>query len=155
MAVMKGLCRVGLLSSITMLIACGTISAQNTPPSDANKQAEEGKAAEASNTTESLQKATQNPVANLISVPVQNNSDFGIGPYNRTQDVLNISNQMAKAIGLLGVSSEARGQAPECTPRRCQDRGRRVTRRDRTRLYKRCAHNAFLVRPFRHKHHGP
>jgi len=37
-----------------------------------------------------LQKATQNPVANLISVPVQNNSNFNYGPYNRTQDVLNI-----------------------------------------------------------------
>jgi hypothetical protein len=39
---------------------------------------------------ESLQKAVQNPVANLISVPLQNNSAFDLGPYNRTQDVLNI-----------------------------------------------------------------
>jgi len=37
-----------------------------------------------------LQKAVQNPVASLISVPVQNNSNFGIGPYDRTQNVLNI-----------------------------------------------------------------
>ncbi len=37
-----------------------------------------------------LQKATQNPVANLISVPLQNNTNFNIGPYDRTQDVLNI-----------------------------------------------------------------
>jgi hypothetical protein len=37
-----------------------------------------------------LAKATQNPVASLISVPIQNNSNFGVGPYNRTQDVLNI-----------------------------------------------------------------
>lgn len=28
-----------------------------------------------------LQKATQNPVASLISVPIQNNSNFGIGPF--------------------------------------------------------------------------
>jgi hypothetical protein len=40
--------------------------------------------------TEALQKATQNPVASLISVPLQNNSNFGIGPYERTQNVLNI-----------------------------------------------------------------
>jgi hypothetical protein len=33
----------------------------------------------AGNSTKALQKATQNPVANLISVPVQNNSNFGIG----------------------------------------------------------------------------
>jgi hypothetical protein len=39
---------------------------------------------------EELQKATQNPVASLISVPFQNNSNFGIGPYDRIQDVLNI-----------------------------------------------------------------
>jgi hypothetical protein len=44
----------------------------------------------AANSTEDLQKATQNPVANLISVPLQNNSNFGIGPYSRIQNVLNI-----------------------------------------------------------------
>jgi hypothetical protein len=40
--------------------------------------------------TEKLQKDTQNPVASLISVPIQNNANFNIGPANRTQDVLNI-----------------------------------------------------------------
>lgn len=40
--------------------------------------------------TEALQKATQNPVASLISVPIQNNSNFGVSPGYRTQDVLNI-----------------------------------------------------------------
>jgi hypothetical protein len=40
--------------------------------------------------TGDLQKATQNPVASLISVPLQNNSNFDIGPLDRTQDVLNI-----------------------------------------------------------------
>lgn len=40
--------------------------------------------------TEALQKATQNPVASLISVPVQNNSNFGVNPGYRTQDVLNL-----------------------------------------------------------------
>jgi hypothetical protein len=37
-----------------------------------------------------LQKAVQNPVASLIRVPIQNNSNFGIGPFDRTQNVLNI-----------------------------------------------------------------
>lgn len=32
----------------------------------------------------------QNPVADLISVPLQNNTNFGVGSFNRTQDVLNI-----------------------------------------------------------------
>jgi hypothetical protein len=40
--------------------------------------------------TGDLQKATQNPVAGLISVPVQSNANFGIGPFDRNQSVLNI-----------------------------------------------------------------
>jgi opacity protein-like surface antigen len=40
--------------------------------------------------TQSLAKAAQNPIADLISVPFQNNANFGVGPFNRTQDVLNI-----------------------------------------------------------------
>jgi hypothetical protein len=39
---------------------------------------------------DALRKAAQNPVASLISVPVQNNNNTGILPGNRTQDVLNI-----------------------------------------------------------------
>lgn len=37
-----------------------------------------------------LAKAVQNPVASLISVPLQNNTNFDIGPNNRTQNILNI-----------------------------------------------------------------
>jgi hypothetical protein len=37
-----------------------------------------------------LAKAVQNPVANLISVPLQNNINFDVGPENKTQSVLNI-----------------------------------------------------------------
>jgi hypothetical protein len=73
------------------MLACESMAAQQSQPPDANQQAATGRdESPPANTTESLQKATQNPVANLISVPVQNNSDFGIGPYDRTQDVLNI-----------------------------------------------------------------
>jgi len=53
----------------------------------------EGQTAGAQNTsgsTEDLQKSTQNPVFSLISVPLQNNSNFGIGPFDRTQNILNI-----------------------------------------------------------------
>lgn len=39
---------------------------------------------------EDLQKATQNPVASLITVPIQNNSNFNIGSFDRTQNVINI-----------------------------------------------------------------
>jgi hypothetical protein len=47
-------------------------------------------AADDSGGTANLAKATQNPVSSLISVPVQNNDNFGIGPFNRIQNVLNI-----------------------------------------------------------------
>lgn len=39
---------------------------------------------------DALRKAAQNPIASLISVPLQNNANFGIEPGGRTQDVLNI-----------------------------------------------------------------
>jgi hypothetical protein len=39
---------------------------------------------------EELAKKTQNPVADLISVPFQNNTNFGLGPHDRVQNVLNI-----------------------------------------------------------------
>ena len=39
---------------------------------------------------EELVKAAQNPIANMMSIPFQNNTSFNIGPYDRTQNVLNI-----------------------------------------------------------------
>jgi hypothetical protein len=39
---------------------------------------------------EALAKAAQNPVAKLISVPFQNNFNFGVGPNNAMQYVLNV-----------------------------------------------------------------
>lgn len=40
--------------------------------------------------TEALAKKAQNPIANLISVPVQTNTNFNVGPLNGTQEVINI-----------------------------------------------------------------
>ena len=37
-----------------------------------------------------LAKAAQNPVGDLISLPIQNNTSFGMGPHDRTQNVMNI-----------------------------------------------------------------
>jgi opacity protein-like surface antigen len=39
---------------------------------------------------EDLQKKSQNPIADLVSVPFQSNTNFNTGPFNRTQEVLNI-----------------------------------------------------------------
>jgi hypothetical protein len=42
------------------------------------------------NETDELARAVQNPVASLISVPFQNNTNFNFGPREKTQNVLNI-----------------------------------------------------------------
>lgn len=39
---------------------------------------------------EELAKAAQNPIANMISLPLQNNINTGIGPDDETQNILNI-----------------------------------------------------------------
>jgi len=44
----------------------------------------------ASESEEELAKKTQNPIAALISVPLQNNWDYGIGPADATKYTLNI-----------------------------------------------------------------
>jgi hypothetical protein len=48
--------------------------------------AEQAKPAEG----EGLAKAAQNPIASLSSVPLQNNTACGIGPFDRNENVLNI-----------------------------------------------------------------
>ena len=67
------------------------LMAQEKSPVDATgtEVATEETPAAAANADE-LRKAAQNPVASLISVPVQNNNNMGINPGYRTQDVLNI-----------------------------------------------------------------
>lgn len=37
-----------------------------------------------------LRSQSQNPIANLISLPFQNNTDFGVGEFDRTRNTLNI-----------------------------------------------------------------
>ena len=40
--------------------------------------------------SEDLQKQSQNPIADLVSVPFQSNTNFNSGPFNRTQEIVNI-----------------------------------------------------------------
>jgi len=71
---------------VVVLILLFTLSAMGQ---DADKKTPPAAPSE-DDATQALQKATQNPVANLISVPLQNNTNFDIGPFNRTQNILNI-----------------------------------------------------------------
>jgi hypothetical protein len=72
------------LALVLVLLLAIPALAQSTTAGTADKSQPESSGAEA------LQKAVQNPVASLISVPIQNNTNFNVGPYDRTQDVLNI-----------------------------------------------------------------
>jgi len=46
-----------------------------------------------------LAKATQNPLAAMYSLPFQNNTTFGNGPYERPQNVLNIQPVLPFSLG--------------------------------------------------------
>jgi hypothetical protein len=75
--------------SLAVAISTFSVAAQDTPVDSAAKAPDPAPQTAADNTS-ALAKATQNPVASLISVPLQNNSNFGIGPYNRTGNIFNI-----------------------------------------------------------------
>lgn len=76
------------------LVGIPAFAQQNPPPADKSSAAvasqPDNKPPDEASATADLQKAVQNPVASLISVPLQNNSNFGVGRYDRTQNVLNI-----------------------------------------------------------------
>jgi hypothetical protein len=83
---------IGIILQVTF------VSAQDPSPSAGSKGQGAPVATAAANDADSLAKATQNPVANLISVPLQNNSNFAIGPYDRTQNTLNVQPVIPKRI---------------------------------------------------------
>jgi hypothetical protein len=75
-----------LLLTAALCLRSALLCAQDSPAPKPQRSAPTG----AANDTAALAKATQNPVASLISVPLQNNSNFSVGSYDRTQNVLNI-----------------------------------------------------------------
>ena len=89
---LAGKSRISARLIFATLFSCHCVLAQQPPARSDQPPTATGSpgGAQPSNSTEALQKATQNPVADLISVPLQNNSNFGIGSYDRTQNVLNI-----------------------------------------------------------------
>jgi hypothetical protein len=81
---------VGVISFVLFLQLSVPLFAQDTPIAPEGTQVATEETPEAATNTDALRKAAQNPVASLISVPVQNNNNAGIIPGDRTQDVLNI-----------------------------------------------------------------
>ena len=58
---------------------------------------------------DNLREAAQNPIGDLISLPFQNNTNFGIGHSDHTQNVLNIQPVYPVHLGIrTGTSSPAR-----------------------------------------------
>ena len=85
-----------VFSLLVVLFTASAISrdeqafAQDTPIGTPGTQVATQETPAAVENSDALRKAAQNPVASLISVPIQNNNNFNIGPYDRTQDILNI-----------------------------------------------------------------
>jgi hypothetical protein len=84
--------RVGLsLGALAVfLLLAVPLVAQDTPVGPEGTQVATEETPAAATNTDALRNAAQNPVASLISVPIQENWNFGIGPSNRIQNVLNI-----------------------------------------------------------------
>jgi hypothetical protein len=82
--------RLALGALTVFLLSTMPLFAQDTPvgPEGTQVAAQETPAAAAN--AEELRKEAQNPVASLISVPIQDNFNFNNGPADRTQNVLNI-----------------------------------------------------------------
>src|SRR5271163_3472652 len=73
-----------------LLLLSGPLLAQDTPVGPAGAEVATQDTPAAATNSDALRNAAQNPVASLISVPIQDNFNFNIGPSDRTQNVLNI-----------------------------------------------------------------
>ena len=90
LAAKRSALRLCTLIVCSLLQTCDLLAQQGQPAAAGKPQAASSSEDSDKSSTEALQKATQNPVASLISVPLQNNTNFGIGPYDRAQNILNI-----------------------------------------------------------------
>ena len=75
-----------LLASIAALVVADPASAQQAAASEAD-----------------LAKQAQNPIASLISLPFQNNTNFNMGPNDRNQNVLNIQPVIPVNLGAVNL----------------------------------------------------
>jgi hypothetical protein len=78
------------VSALVFLLFALPLMAQDTPVAPVGSQVATEQTPAAAANADELRKESQNPVASLISVPIQNNNNGGIDPGNRTQNVLNL-----------------------------------------------------------------
>jgi hypothetical protein len=79
-----------LLILVVLLLLTVPLVAQDTPIGVPGTEVATEETPAAATNTDALRKAAQNPVASLISVPIQENWNFGIGPNDRIQNVMNV-----------------------------------------------------------------
>ncbi len=82
--------RVALGALTIFLLSAVPLFAQDAPVDPEGTQVATQQTPAAATNSDALRNAAQNPVASLISVPIQENFNFNIGPADRTQNVLNI-----------------------------------------------------------------
>jgi hypothetical protein len=73
-----------------VLFFSAPLFAQDTPVGPVGTEVATQATPAAATNSDELRKESQNPVASLISVPIQENWNFNTGPADRTQNVLNI-----------------------------------------------------------------
>ena len=80
----------------TTLVRFGSAQAQQQPVGSAppvsapDAASDTGADAPSGDTATDLAKKLQNPISDLISVPLQSNTNFNVGPHKGVQDILNI-----------------------------------------------------------------
>ena len=79
-----------LLLIVCLVIALSVMAQEPAPVAPEGTQVATQETPAAATHADELRKASQNPIASLISVPIQNNDNTGINPGYRTQNVLNI-----------------------------------------------------------------
>jgi hypothetical protein len=78
------------LALLVFFLSTVPLFAQDTPVGPEGTQIATEQTPAAAVNTDALRNAAQNPIASLISVPIQENFNFNNGPADRTQNVLNI-----------------------------------------------------------------
>ena len=81
-----------LLSALPML-------SFSEPVTEESVLIDEAELVSAGEDTEDLAKAAQNPIASMVSLPFQNNTTYGMGEYNRAQNVLNVQPVLPFSLG--------------------------------------------------------
>ena len=90
---------VRMLALAVFLLLTVALMAQETPVGPAGTSVATQATPAAAMNAEELRKQAQNPIASLISVPVESNFNFGIGPANRTQDVADLQPVIPFSVG--------------------------------------------------------